>query len=98
VANLPPQRSRRIQGLPPKEEVRNNSSSPPQRHQLDHYGTFILTGQTEITNIDPPEVNYLEPDEVTIKDLGSGDLTSHFNPPLPNFFMFLVVGVPPPIC
>jgi hypothetical protein len=59
-----------------EEEVRNNSPPPPQRHRLDQSDTFILTGQTEIVNIDPPEVNASEPEEVTIEDLGSGELHS----------------------
>jgi hypothetical protein len=96
VAHQPPQISRRIQGLPPKEEIRNNSPLPPQRRQLDPSDTFLPVGQTEIIDINPPEVNASEPEEVTIEDLGAREFTPHFNPMLPGTFPFPVIQVPPP--
>jgi hypothetical protein len=86
---------RRIQGLPPKEDIRNNSLAPPQRHQLDLSDTFLSVGKTKIIDINHLEFNASELEEVTIEDLGAKEFSPNFSPPLPGTFPILFVQVPP---
>jgi hypothetical protein len=87
---------RRIQGLPPEEEIINNSPMPPQRCWLDPSDTFLLLSQTEIIDINPLEVNVSKPKEVIFEDLGDEEFAPHFNPPLPRDFPLPFIQVPPP--
>jgi hypothetical protein len=96
VAHQPPRRLRRIKGIPPEGEVRNNSPPPPQRRQLDLFDTFLLISQTEIIYIDPPKVNASKLEDVIIEDLGVEEFALQFNPPLSKTFPFPIVQVPTP--
>jgi hypothetical protein len=83
VANLPPRRSRRIQGLLPEEEIRNNSPRLLKGVDLISQDTFVPVGQSEIVDHNSLEVNVLELEEVIVEDLGAEEFTPHANSPLP---------------
>jgi hypothetical protein len=81
VVDQPPRRSRRIQGLPPKQ-VEVNPPLPPLRHRLDQTDTFVPTGPVETIDTEPTETNASAPEVVSISDLEVEDFTHPFNPPL----------------
>jgi hypothetical protein len=93
LANQLPYRSRRIQGLPLEEEVRNNSPPPMLRHHLDQSNSFIPTGPVKISAMEPLEVNALEPEVVTVEDIEAEEYTLTFNPPLTKTFPSPLVQV-----
>jgi hypothetical protein len=93
VVDQPLCRSRRIQGLPPKEEVRKNSPPPPLRFHIDQFGAFISTHSFKVTTTEPPTINALELEVVTIEDLIVEEYALDYNPLLTGTFSSLVVKV-----
>jgi hypothetical protein len=81
VDDHPPRRSKRIQGLPPKE-VEVNPPPPPLRHRIDQSNTFVPTGLVETLIKEPAKINIFEREVVTITDLGVEEFMPHFKPPL----------------
>jgi len=82
-------RLRRIQSLPPEEEVRNNSPPPLLRHHLDQAGDFVSIGLVEISTIEPSELNASEPEVLIVEYLRAEECTLTFNPPLTKKFHHL---------